>query len=130
MESMERARETAIEAIAAACHQQNRTWCLAHGDTSQPLWLEAASWQKDSAIAGVRSALEDPRPEASHERWLEHKRSEGWTYGPEKDPEKKTHPCMVPYGDLPEMQKQKDVFFIDMVQQLGSVLGINGGNEL
>lgn len=122
-------RETLIEALAAACHQQNRTYCLQLGDATQPLWLDAPSWQKDSAISGVKAALEDPSPGASHERWLEHKRSDGWVYGPVKDTVAKTHPCMVPYGDLPESQKQKDSLFIEMVTQLGRVLGLVINNE-
>jgi hypothetical protein len=126
-------RETVIETIAAACHQQNRTYCDLMGDHSQVPWTEAESWQKDSAIEGVKNALVNPNPAASHESWLEHKRADGWTYGDVKDPEAKTHPCMVPYGDLPEAQKRKDSFFVEMVQQLGVTAGLirinNGGDE-
>lgn len=117
-------REVIIEMIAAACHQQNRTYCEMLNDTTQPLWLDAPDWQKDSAIAGVKSALDNPDPEASHKSWLAHKERDGWTHGHVKDPEKKTHPCMMPYGDLPPTQRAKDEYFITMVQQLGRVAGI------
>ena len=117
-------RETIIESIAAACHLQNRTYCQMIGDDSQPLWLDAPTWQMDSAIAGIKQALENPNPAASHESWLEHKRADGWTYGEVKDPEAKTHHCMVPYSDLPEEQKKKDELYINMVQQLGLVTGL------
>ena len=34
---------------------------------------------------------------------------EGWTYGPPpKDNEKRTHPLLVPYSELPEEEKDKD----------------------
>jgi len=122
-------RETLIEAIAAACHEQNRIWCLAHHDESQVHWLDAPSWQKDSVIAGVKGALQGNTPEQSHESWLELKRSEGWCYGPVKDVELKIHPCMLPYGDLPEEHKVKDTFFVETVQQLGRVLGLIGNSE-
>lgn len=126
-------RETTIEVIAAACHQQNKTYCELMGDNTQPLWLDAPDWQKDSAIAGVKHALVDPDPSASHESWLKQKVKDGWVYGETKDPEAKTHPCMVPYGDLPEVQKRKDSFFVSMVQQLGLTAGLirinNGGDE-
>jgi hypothetical protein len=123
-EILEVPRETVIETIAAACHQQNRTYCELMGDHTQPLWLDAPDWQKDSAIEGVKHALVDPNPAASHESWLDHKRADGWTYGEKKDPEAKTHPCMVPYGELPEAQKRKDSFFVEMVQQLGLTAGL------
>ena len=115
---------TLIEAIACACHQQNRAWCLAHGDDSQALWLESPSWQKDSAIAGVKGALAGNTPEQSHNLWAQTKLDDGWTYGPTKDVDLKLHPCLVPYDKLPAVQKDKDEFFITMVQQVGGVLGL------
>jgi hypothetical protein len=117
-------RRTLIRTIAAACHQQNRLYCQTQGDDSQPLWFDAPDWQKASAIAGIEHALRDPNPASSHESWLAHKRADGWVYGPVKDPEKKQHPCMVPYEDLPEAQKKKDHLFIEMVQQLGRAAGL------
>ena len=111
--------ELTVEIIAAACHMQNRTYCQGIGDDSQPLWDKAPQWQQDSAVNGVRQALVNPDPAASHESWLAEKVENGWVYGAEKDPEKKTHHCMVPYSDLPEEQKKNDGLYIDMVQQLG-----------
>ena len=58
-----------IEDIAAIAHNANRVYCQRIGDFSQPIWEEAPQWQKDSAIAGVKTCLEDPTitPEKSHE---------------------------------------------------------------
>jgi len=36
------------------------------------------------------------------------KASQGWVLGPVKDFEKKTHPDMIPYEDLPEVERKKD----------------------
>jgi len=119
---MDRAR--VIEMIAAACHEQNRTWCYAHGDASQPMWSEAPQWQRESAIKGVENALIDPSPGRSHERWLQEKRVTGWKWGAVKDVEKKEHPCMVAYAELPEVEREKDRLFIEMVQELGKAAGL------
>lgn len=116
--------ELVVEFIAVACHQQNRTYCQMIGDDSQPNWDDAPEWQADSAIAGVKQALVNANPAMSHESWLEHKKKDGWVYGEVKDPEKKTHPCMVAYGDLPEEQKKKDALYIEMVQQIGLAAGV------
>lgn len=35
-------------------------------------------------------------------------RQQGWTYGEQRDDELKTHPCLVPYEDLPEVEKDYD----------------------
>lgn len=43
-----------------------------------------------------------------HEVWSETRIQQGWTYGPERNDEQKTHPCLVPYEDLPEQEKEYD----------------------
>lgn len=116
--------ELTVELIAVACHQQNRTYCQMIGDNSQPAWDEAPEWQRDSAVAGVRQAITNPNPAASHESWMAHKQGDGWVYGEVKDPEAKTHPCMVAYSDLPLEQKKKDLLYIEMVQQLALSAGM------
>ena len=46
--------------------------------------------------------------ENSHDLWAAQRLAEGWTYGPQRDDAKKTHPCLVPYGQLPESEKEYD----------------------
>lgn len=103
-----------IENTAKVCHEVNRAYCEAIGDMSQAPWDLAPDWQKESARGGVRLLLSNPntKPEDSHKSWMETKIADGWTYGPEKDSEKKTHPCLVPYEELPAAQKAKDHIFI------------------
>jgi hypothetical protein len=112
--------KSVIEGIARVCHEANRAYCLTVGDTSQPSWDEAPDWQKNSAIAGVEAHLANPEmtPEMSHESWMACKEREGWVYGPVKDAEKKQHPCMVPYDQLPESQRVKDHLFGTIVKTL------------
>lgn len=43
-----------------------------------------------------------------HEVWAASRISQGWTYGEQRDEEKKTHPCLVPYEELPEEEKEYD----------------------
>ncbi|WP_018865117.1 RyR domain-containing protein [Thioalkalivibrio sp. ARh3] len=107
------------EDIARVAHEANRAYCLSIGDDSQPTWEDAPEWQRDSAVAGVIAHLErDLTPEESHESWMRHKAEDGWVYGEEKDPEAKTHPCMVPYEQLPEEQQAKDALFSAVVSAL------------
>jgi hypothetical protein len=116
--------ETKLEACARAAHEANRAYCIAHGDMSQPAWDDAPDWQRTSAIKGVAGAIAGNTPEQSHESWLEEKRATGWTYGPVKDPEKKEHPCFVPYASLPPAQQQKDHIFTATVRAMATALGI------
>lgn len=110
------------DAAAQAAHEANRVYCSTIGDNSQPHWEDAPDWQKDSARNGVRAhfatlaAGREPTPEASHVGWLAQKEAEGWVYGETKDVEAKTHPCMVPYNDLPSVQQKKDAIFVAVVK--------------
>jgi len=109
-----------VEQIAAVCHEVNRAYCQALGDHSQPPWSTAPKWQRDSAIDGVRSIIDDPgiSAEQSHGNWMRHKQGEGWGYGLVKNAEKKEHPCMVPYHLLPEEHRVKDHLFLAVVRAM------------
>lgn len=105
-----------VAAIACVAHEVNRAYCASLGDHSQPAWKDAPKWQQDSAIAGVLAHFEKAlTPRESHESWLAVKRADGWTYGPVKDPERKQHPCFVPYDELPPEQQAKDMLFAAVV---------------
>lgn len=109
--------------IAMACHEANRIWCLANGDASQKHWEEAEAWQQESAIRGVEYRINNPNaPEsAQHDAWMADKVNDGWVYGEIKDAVAKTHPCIVPFGELPEFQQKKDRLFCAIVDALKPV---------
>lgn len=108
------------EQIARVCHEVNRAICEASGDHSQKPWNEAEQWQRDSALKGVAFSKEHPDalPSAQHEAWMQDKHDQGWGYGPVKDADAKTHPCMVPHGDLPFEQRVKDFAFQAIVRAM------------
>jgi len=109
-----------IEQIAIICHEANKSYCEQLGDNSQVSWNEAPEWQKQSAIKGVEFNIANPDAPASssHDSWLEEKRATGWKYGEVKDPEKKEHPCFVPFEELPIEQQKKDHLFKSIVKSL------------
>ena len=43
-----------------------------------------------------------------HEVWAQRRINEGWTFGAERNDEKKQTPCLVPYSELPEEEKEYD----------------------
>ena len=43
-----------------------------------------------------------------HENWSAARLAEGWTYGTVRDDEKKTTPCLIPYDELPESEREYD----------------------
>mgnify|MGYP003418737481 CR=1 FL=1 len=117
-------RERKIEICAQGAHEINRVWCLAHGDYSALPWIEAPDWQKQSAKEGVRVALTGASPQELHASWARDKVKDGWVYGLVKDADAKTHPCLVPYEDLPKVQKDKDFLFSATVKTLAVALNL------
>lgn len=53
-------------------------------------------------------ALTEQIAENVHEVWAASRIAQGWTYGPVRDDAKKETPCLVPYADLPEVEKAYD----------------------
>ncbi len=109
-----------IEDIARVCHEVNTAYCRALGDESQQPWETVPDWQRQSAINGVTYHLATPNstPRDSHENWLKERLGQGWMYGPVKDLVTKTHPCCVPYEQLPVEQQVKDHLFLAVVRAL------------
>lgn len=114
-----------IEALAEVAHEVNRAYCAALGDMSQPSWSDAPDWQKASARSGVLLHLtQDAGPEASHQSWMKEKLAAGWKYGPEKNPDKKEHHCLVPFSELPKEQQAKDYIFRAVVHAAGKFITV------
>ena len=43
-----------------------------------------------------------------HEVWAQSRMEQGWTYGEERNDVLKHHPCLIPYEELPEVEKAYD----------------------
>ena len=77
----------------------------------------------ESTISAIKFHLaNDLTPEESHDLWMKTKLELGWKYGEVKDVEKKTHPDLVPYEDLPIQEKLKDEIFISLVKALKPII--------
>jgi hypothetical protein len=114
-----------IETCARAAHEVNRAYCIALGDgDTQVPWDDAPAWQKESARKGVVGVLAGNGTAESHAGWLAEKERTGWVYGPVKDAVAKTHPCLMPYDELPKTQKEKDRLFVSAVRSMAGALGM------
>ena len=113
--------DVTAEDIARVVHAANRELQIVQGDpVPSPPWDEAPDYQAKQAIAGVQEVIRNPEltAEQSHELWVTRMRADGWTYGEVKDPAQKTHPTLLPFGQLPAEQQLKDRLFIAIVRAL------------
>ena len=62
----------------------------------------------DIVLDGDLTELREAIAENAHEIWAVDRQAEGWTYGPKRDENKKETPCMLPYSQLPEKEKEYD----------------------
>lgn len=105
--------------IARVCHEANRALQRINGDlTISPPWDDAPEWMQESAVNGVVNARRGCTPEESHENWTRERLAAGWEYGPVKDEKRFTHPCLVPYDELPPGERVKDSLFVSIVHAL------------
>jgi hypothetical protein len=43
-----------------------------------------------------------------HDTWVRTRIAQGWTRGPHRDDHRKLHPCLIPYDELPDDEKESD----------------------
>ncbi|MCR5709166.1 MAG: Ryanodine receptor Ryr [Bacteroidales bacterium] len=55
-------------------------------------------------LGGLTEAI----AENTHEVWSQRRLEEGWTYGPVRDEKNMKHPCLIPYAELSESEKEYD----------------------
>ena len=71
-----------------------------------------------SLMKGTEYVLKNPSTtaEENHNIWMEAKKSQGYVYGDILDIEKKTHPSMIPFKNLSDVEKRKDEMDVLMVK--------------
>lgn len=61
-----------------------------------------------------------------HDVWAASRMAEGWSWGKERNDALKQHPCLVPYNELPESEKEYDrktsIETLELIQKLGFII--------
>ena len=93
----------ALAAIAANAPIVPEQWC----QREQPF--------KDQFLKVIKEECGPNRvsdPEKLHDSWMTAYYKMGWVYGEVRDTEKKTHPDLVPYWSLGQLERDKDAIFV------------------
>ena len=59
-------------------------------------------------LEGDILALTERLAKHNHDVWAAGRIREGWSYGPKRDDDRKENPCLVPYEELSESEKDYD----------------------
>lgn len=62
----------------------------------------------DVVLEGDITELSELLAKNAHEVWAAGRIKDGWSYGERRDDEKKLHPCLIPYEELSEGEKEYD----------------------
>ena len=74
----------------------------------KPTYVPKPAQTDDIVLSEELNSLVEAMAKNVHEVWAESRILQGWTYGPERNDALKTHPCLVPYEELPEVEKAYD----------------------
>lgn len=74
----------------------------------KPTYIPKPAQTDDIVLSEELNSLVEAMAKNVHDVWAESRISQGWTYGPERNDVLKHHPCLVPYEDLPEVEKAYD----------------------
>ena len=83
------------------------------------LWADREYQFRDQFLDVIQrqcGELRSESPEELHESWMQAYFTMGWVYGEVYDREGKTHPDLVPYTDLGQLERDKDGVFIALCE--------------
>jgi hypothetical protein len=112
--------QIAIVAYAAANNGYNH----AIGDPwVDPVWTGLPPWHREAVIDGVRMARAGLSARELHGNWFGYYTRLGWVHGEVKNPDgdPPTHPCLLPWDELPAEMRVKDILFREFVAAMTRV---------
>lgn len=82
-------------------------------------WENREQAFKDQMIEAVAKQCGEHRcysPKQLHDEWVEAYWKLGWRYGDRRDRVAKTHPDMVPYEELGQLERDKDAVYLALTE--------------
>ena len=103
-----RYHELTDEDLARICHEAHLALRIGLNSSADDMHFDALPQErKDVVISQVRLIRAGKSPDEVHQAWVDHQLEHGWRWGISRNLIQKTHPNLVPYGDLPVEEKAK-----------------------
>ena len=91
-------------------------------DREDPSWDELDDdADKDNRVTLMSETVPDIKKISAkkmHDMWVDQQAKEGWKYGESYDKKKKTHPCIVSWAELPDLEKAKDAMYLAVIKAM------------
>lgn len=88
--------------------RQSNNYLIVINTTDRFIYEPSPIGLDDVELSEDLSELQEAIAENAHEIWAKNRRDQGWSYGPERNDQKKETPDMIPYCNLPESEKLYD----------------------
>ena len=88
--------------------RQSNNYLVVINTTDRFIYEPSPICLDDVELSEDLSELQEAIAENAHEIWAKNRRDQGWSYGPERNDQKKETPDMIPYCNLPESEKLYD----------------------
>ena len=88
--------------------RQSNNYLVVINTTDRFIYEPSPIGLDDVELSEDLSELQEAIAENAHEIWAKNRRDQGWSYGPERNDQKKETPDMIPYCNLPECEKLYD----------------------
>lgn len=104
--------------LAEACHEAVKIVSEQILSEDKKEWKLISSEDKSRLINAIRRTIDEKitDPAVAHGNWIVDMEKDGWKQGEEFSNENKTHPCMVPYDQLPTGQQTKDYIYLSILK--------------
>lgn len=103
--------------------RQSNNYLVVINTTDKFIYEPSPIGLDDVELSDDLAELQEAIAENAHEIWAKNRRDQGWSYGPERNDQKKETPDMIPYCNLPESEKLYDremaINTIKLVKKLG-----------
>lgn len=109
-----------IQQIAQLCHESGRLFSKIIGAEAPPDWESLTPDEKAEIIALVDYRIENTNApfSAQHAKWKDNKIAAGWKFGKIFNEDKKTHPCIIPYDELPINTRRADAIAVAIINAM------------
>ena len=107
-----------VDAVARIVHNAQRDLGYWLEDPYPPEPYDALPEEQRRPVQSlVRLIIGGYPPEYVQEMWIESMKEKGWDWGEEKDPNRKTHPCITGFEELPLWERKKVLLAYDIVEE-------------